>query len=45
MQIVDLPALGIRGNSHMAMMDRNADQVAELVQSWMDSKALMRAGL
>lgn len=40
--IVDLPAQGIRGNSHMIMMDRNADEVAELVQRWMDGKRLMK---
>jgi hypothetical protein len=25
---IDLPALGIKGNSHMMMMDRNSDQIA-----------------
>ncbi|HSV79090.1 MAG TPA: alpha/beta fold hydrolase [Ramlibacter sp.] len=32
---IDLPALGIRGNSHMVMMDRNSDQVARLVRDWL----------
>lgn len=31
----DLPAMGIHGNSHMMMMDRNSDQIAGLVQAWM----------
>jgi hypothetical protein len=33
--VVDLPARGIRGNSHMIMMDRNSDAVAGLVQDWL----------
>jgi pimeloyl-ACP methyl ester carboxylesterase len=38
--VVDLPERGIRGNSHMIMMDRNSDQVAQLVQDWLASKGL-----
>lgn len=41
-EVVDLPALGIRGNSHMLMMDRNSEQVAALVQDWLVHKALWR---
>ena len=33
---IDLPALGIKGNSHMMMMDRNSDQIAELVAKWLE---------
>jgi len=40
--VVDLPEIGIRGNSHMIMMDRNSDQVAEVVQRWLESKGLWR---
>ena len=39
---VDLPTQGIRGNSHMIMMDRNSDQVAEVVQAWLASRGLWR---
>lgn len=39
---LDLPARGIRGNSHMLMMDRNSDQVAALVQDWLAARGLMR---
>lgn len=42
-EIVDLPAIGIRGNSHMMMMDRNSDQVATLVQQWIAKQGLMKA--
>ncbi|MFM8613938.1 MAG: alpha/beta fold hydrolase, partial [Alphaproteobacteria bacterium] len=38
--IVDLPAHGITGNSHMIMMDRNSDQVAALVQGWLAARGL-----
>ena len=31
-----LPALGIKGNSHMLMQDRNSDQLADLVIGWID---------
>jgi pimeloyl-ACP methyl ester carboxylesterase len=43
-EIIDLTKLGIRGNSHMTMMDRNSDQVAALVQDWMNRKGLMKQG-
>jgi pimeloyl-ACP methyl ester carboxylesterase len=39
---LDLPAVGIRGNSHMPMMDTNSDEVAARIQQWMESKRLMR---
>ncbi|MBL1101030.1 alpha/beta fold hydrolase [Streptomyces coffeae] len=35
----DLPAMGHPGNSHMLMMDRNSDFVADLIQQWMDHMA------
>jgi len=40
--VVDLPECGIRGNSHMIMMDRNSDAVAALVQEWLAAKGLWR---
>ena len=39
---LDLPAEGIRGNSHMLMMDTNSDDVAARVQQWMEQRGLMR---
>jgi hypothetical protein len=30
-----LPELGIRGNSHMLMMDRNSDQIAAMIDQWL----------
>jgi pimeloyl-ACP methyl ester carboxylesterase len=38
---VDLPTLGITGNTHQMMMDRNSSQIAELIQSWMTREGLM----
>lgn len=32
--ILDLPAEGVRGNSHMLMMDRNSDDIARRVEAW-----------
>jgi len=39
---IDLPQRGMRGNSHMMMMDRNSDDIAQLIQDWMVSKGLAR---
>jgi pimeloyl-ACP methyl ester carboxylesterase len=36
----DLPRMGMRGNSHMLMMDRNSDQIASLINDWMVVKGL-----
>ena len=36
MKRLDLPALGIHGNSHMLMQDRNSNQLADLVIAWLD---------
>lgn len=33
-EVIDLPAEGIRGNSHVPMMDRNSDAVAARVLGW-----------
>lgn len=34
--MMHLPAMGLRGNSHMLMQDKNSDQVADLVLRWLD---------
>jgi len=41
-EVVDLPKAGIRGNSHMLMMDRNNAEVAALIQSWLEKQGLYR---
>ena len=40
--VVDLPQIGIKGNSHMIMMDKNNAEVANLIQSWLEGKGLTK---
>lgn len=40
--VLDLPKAGMRGNSHMLMMDRNNLQVAALIQDWLAKQGLVR---
>jgi hypothetical protein len=42
--MMHLPALGIKGNSHMLMQDRNSDQLADLVIAWIDAHVEHKAG-
>src|SRR5205814_9945348 len=39
---IKLADLGIRGNGHMMMLEKNSDQVAQVIASWLD-KALEAA--
>jgi len=39
--LIDLPDIGIKGNTHMMMMDKNSDQVAEVIQKWLVGKGLV----
>jgi hypothetical protein len=41
-ELVNLPSVGIKGNSHMLMMDRNNLEVAELIQRWLTEKGFVR---
>jgi hypothetical protein len=34
--------MGVTGNGHMLMMDKNSDQVAQLIRKWMGDKGLMK---
>jgi|SRR5262249_15330635 len=38
--VVDLPNVGIKGNSHMMTMDRNNNQIADFIQNWLVGKGL-----
>ena len=38
--LVDLPDIGIKGNTHMVMMDKNSDEVADVIQKWLVSRNL-----
>ena len=35
-EMMSLPAMGIKGNSHMLMQDRNSLQLADLLLAWID---------
>lgn len=35
---IDLPKLGIHGNSHIPMMDDNSAEIAGMVMDWLDRK-------
>jgi len=38
---MDLPAMGIHGNSHLPMMDRNSDEIAGHIQVWLQQNGLL----
>jgi hypothetical protein len=33
--------MGIKGNTHMMMMDRNSDDIARLISNWLTKQGLM----
>jgi hypothetical protein len=37
--VLMLPDIGMRGNSHMMMMDRNNLEIAEVLRKWIDENA------
>jgi hypothetical protein len=39
-EVVDLPKLGVKGNSHMMMMDKNNLEVAKVIQAWLVKQGL-----
>lgn len=40
--VINLPELGIKGNSHMLMQDKNNAQIAEVIQKWLVGKGLSK---
>ncbi len=40
--LLSLPEKGIRGNSHMLMMDTNSDDIAKMVNDWLKTRQLSR---
>jgi pimeloyl-ACP methyl ester carboxylesterase len=40
-EMIMLPDIGIRGNSHMLMQDRNNAEIAEVIQKWLVAKGLV----
>lgn len=41
-EVIDLPKIGITGNSHMIMMDKNSSVVAAYIQTWLAKQGLYR---
>jgi hypothetical protein len=41
-EVINLPKIGIQGNSHMIMMDRNNLQVADVIQNWLKRQGFYR---
>ena len=41
-ELINLPALGIKGNSHMMMMDKNSDVIAAVIQKWLEGKGFTK---
>ena len=42
-QMMSLPAMGIKGNSHMLMQDKNNLQLTDLILAWIDSHVEKKA--
>ena len=42
--VINLPEVGIRGNSHMIMMDKNNQEVANLIQNWLSAQGFVEPG-
>ena len=40
--LLSLPTTGIHGNTHMLMMDHNSDEIATLVQAWIERQGFMK---
>jgi hypothetical protein len=43
-EMMHLPKLGIRGNSHMLMQDKNNLQLADLIIGWIDDHVESKKG-
>ena len=39
--VINLPEIGIKGNSHMLMQDKNNAEIAEVIQKWLVGKNLV----
>lgn len=41
-EVINLPEIGIHGNGHMMMMEKNNQQIAEVINNWLKDKGLYR---
>ena len=39
--MINLPDIGIKGNSHMMMQDKNNPEIADVIQRWMVGEGLV----
>jgi pimeloyl-ACP methyl ester carboxylesterase len=39
--VINLPEIGIKGNSHMLMMDKNNAEIADVIHKWLAGKGLV----
>ncbi len=39
---IEMTDSGVKGNTHMLMMDTNSDQIAQVVQDWLEKQGLMK---
>ena len=42
--VINLPEIGIKGNSHMLMKDKNNAEIADVIQKWLVGKGLVMIG-
>ena len=40
--VINLPEIGIKGNSHMMMLDKNNLQIAGIIDDWLKKKGLSK---
>lgn len=40
-EVIDLPKQGITGNSHMLIIDKNSDQIAQFILDWIKKQSLV----
>ena len=38
---INLPEIGIKGNSHMLMQDKNNREIAEVIHTWLGGKGFL----
>jgi hypothetical protein len=43
-QVLSPAEIGVRGNSHMIMQDKNHLQIADLILKWIDERVSKRSG-
>src|SRR5262249_6808297 len=42
LDVINLPHIGIKGNSHMLMQDKNNPRIADVIQTWMVGESFVQ---